>query len=286
MPIISLDHLMRRTTNGYSYRADWLLTTNIAAAASKWMDMSRVGVQPSPNLYPATNGSLTWVNCDSSSGFGLPLGPQPTGDETKHIFMATALSTVTTGVPAMLTLVDLQGYWPDISLTTTSPQTLSGTPSLRYTNGVGCIPYLVVTAGTGATSQNLSMSYTNQAGTGGRGLPFTYTIAATTSIGYVYNFSGASWFLPLSSSDTGVQNIASVTWSAANTTGTVALCLARPLLSIPIATLGNIVERDYVNQLPSLPQVKNGACLVWLYHPGATTVINSNFYGAVEYVWG
>lgn len=277
---------MRRTTNGFSYRADWLLTTNIAATAGRWMDMSRSATYPSPNLYPATNGALTWVNCNSSSGFGLALGPQPDFPQTKHVFMGTALSTVATGVPSVLTLVDLQGYWPGISLTTSSPQTLSGTPTIRYTGGAGCLPYLVVTTLSGSTAQNLSMSYTNQNGTGGRVLPLPITVAAATGVGLIYTATNSPWFIPLSGSDTGVQNVASVTWSAGNTAGAAALCLARPLLSIPIATLGNIVERDYVNQLPSLPEVKNDACLVWLYHPGAATAINSNFYGAVEYVWG
>ncbi len=277
---------MNRTSNGYSYMSYWSLTTNIAATQSRWMDMSRAGMYPSPNLYPATNGALTWVNCNSSSGIGIPIRPTISLPETKHIFLSTALSTVSTGVPGLLTLVDLQGYWPGISLTTTSPQSLSGTPTLRYNNGVDCFLYMVATTATGSTSQNLTLSYTNQNGTSGRGLPFTFTIAAATGVGLLYCASASPWFLPTSGSDIGVKNVSTVTWSASNSAGATALCLARPILSIPLTTVNNIVERDYVNQLPSLPEIKNDACLVWLYLPGATTVINSNFYGSLEYVWG
>ena len=73
--------------------------------------------------------------------------------------------------------------------------------------------------------------------------------------------------------------------SAANT-GTFALCLAKPLLTIPLTTASVAAERDLVNQLPSLPQVKDGACLVWLYFAGAATGTATNFYTAIDFAWG
>jgi hypothetical protein len=45
-------------------------------------------------------------------------------------------------------------------------------------------------------------------------------------------------------------------------------------------------ERDLLNQLPSLPRVMDGACLVWLYFAGAATAAASNFYGGIEVGWG
>jgi hypothetical protein len=92
-------------------------------------------------------------------------------------------------------------------------------------------------------------------------------------------------FLPLASGDTGVSTVATVTFSAANT-GTGALCLARPLLTIPLTTAAVAVERDLVNQLPSMPRVIDGACLVWLYFAGAATAASTNFYGHLELGWG
>jgi hypothetical protein len=92
-------------------------------------------------------------------------------------------------------------------------------------------------------------------------------------------------FLPLASGDTGVSTVATVTFSAANT-GTGALCLARPLLTLPLTTVSVAAERDLLNQLPSLPRVMDGACLTWLYFAGAAAAANTNFYGAVEVGWG
>jgi hypothetical protein len=51
--------------------------------------------------------------------------------------------------------------------------------------------------------------------------------------------------------------VASVTFSAANT-GTGALCLARPLAQITLSVAGLMTEKDLLNQIPSLPQVKDG----------------------------
>jgi hypothetical protein len=92
-------------------------------------------------------------------------------------------------------------------------------------------------------------------------------------------------FLPLASGDTGVQNVASVTFSAASS-GTGALCLARPLMTLPLTTTGVAGERDLLNQIPSLPRVIDGACLVWLYFSGAATSAAANFYGSIEVAWG
>jgi hypothetical protein len=66
----------------------------------------------------------------------------------------------------------------------------------------------------------------------------------------------------------------------------MALCLAKPLLTLPLTTVSVAAERDLMNQLPSLPQVKDGACLVWLYFAGAATAASTNFYGSADFGWG
>ena len=90
----------------------------------------------------------------------------------------------------------------------------------------------------------------------------------------------------MASGDTGVSNVANVTFSAASGAGSGSLCLARPLLTLPITTASVAAERDLLNQLPSLPRVMDGACLVWLYFSGAATAAASNFYGGIEVGWG
>lgn len=292
MPFSSMDDLVSEITNGKFNRTDWNKLTGAAAyTAGRWYDFSGLAGTPVANAFAGT--ALAWTSCNESTGngtqiFGLPHGGNVSPD-TKHILNVSALTGVATGVPAQLMLVDLQGYWPGITNNSLSAQTLTGTPTLRYTNGAGCRLFFVQTAAAGATAQNIALSYSNTTPTSGRSLPVTVAMTASAIVQHIAHSGTAANnygpFLPLQSGDTGVSNVASVTFSAANT-GTGALCLARPLLTLPLTTVSVSAERDLLNQLPSLPRVMDGACLVWMYFAGAATGAATNLYGAVELGWG
>lgn len=293
MGFSSLDDLVNEiTTNGKFNRADWNKATGASAfTAGRWYDFSGFGGTPIANSFAGT--ALTWRTCDESTGngtdiFGIRHGGNVSTD-TKHLLNMSALTGVSTGVPAQLMLIDLQGYWPGITNNSFSVQTLSGTPTLRYTNGAGCRLFWVQTSASGATAQNITLSYSNTTPTSGRSLPVTVAMTASAIAQHISHSGTASNnygpFLPLASGDTGVSNVASVTFSAANT-GTGALCLARPLITIPLATVSVSAERDLLNQLPSLPRIIDGACLVWLYFAGSATAASTNFYGSLDFGWG
>jgi hypothetical protein len=292
MPFSSMDDLVNEITSGKFNRADWNKLTGAAAyTAGRWFDFSSLAGTPVANAWAGT--ARDWRTCDETTGngtqiFGLPHGGNVSPD-TKHVLNVSALTSVATGVPGQLMLVDLQGYWPGISNNSAVAQTLTGTPSLRYANGAGCRLFWVQTAAAGGTAQNIALSYSNTVPTSGRALPVTVSMTASAIAGHISHSGTAANnygpFLPLASGDTGVSNVASVTFSAANT-GTGALCLARPLLTLPLTTVSVAAERDLLNQLPSLPRVMDGACLVWLYFAGAATGATTNFYGGVEFGWG
>lgn len=288
MGFSSLDDLVSEiTANGKFHRNDWNKITGAAAyTAGRWYDFSSLTGTPVANAFGGT--ALAWQSTNEASGFGLYHGGNVSAD-TKHALNVGAVTAVATGVPSQLMLVDLQGYWPGINNNTTSAQTLTGTPTLRYTNGVGCRLYWVQTATAGGTAQNIACSYSNTVPTAGRTLPVTVAMTASAITPHISHSGLAANnygpFLPLASGDTGVSTVATVTFSAANT-GTGALCLARPLLTIPLTTAAVAVERDLVNQLPSMPRVIDGACLVWLYFAGAATAASTNFHGHVELGWG
>ena len=288
MGFSSMDDLVNEiTNNGKFIRNDWNKITGAAAyTAGRWFEMSSLAGTPVANAFSGT--ALAWQSTDEASGFGLYHGGDVSPD-TKHVLNVSAVTAVATGVPAQLMLVDLQGYWPGISNNTTLAQTLTGTPTLRYTNGAGCRLFWAQRTTAGATAQNIAVSYSNTVPTSGRTLPVTVAMTASAIVPHISHSGTAANnygpFLPLASGDTGVSTVASVTFSAANT-GTGALCLARPLLTLPLTTASVSAERDLLNQLPSLPEVKDGACLVWLYFAGAATAANTNFYCAVEFGWG
>ena len=312
MSFVSFDSLISSLTADKYFKYDWRsYTTSFTASPQVWSDKAAASLVGSllistRNTFAGT--SLTWTPCDESTGngtdrFGIPHGGNVSPD-TKHVLNAGVHNYTASGgssVSAELVLVDLQGYWPNINVNTTSTQNLTGTPgsNLRYANGAGCRLYLVntidiISSNTSGTSPvNITVSYTNQAGTTGRGLPFNVTVGPGNSY-YRGNIITSGYpdsigpFLPLANGDTGVANVASISCSALLGSGNVALCLARPLLSIPIVALNAFSEKDFVNYFPSLPRVVDGACLVWLQQGGAVNTGDPAFRngGLIEFGWG
>ncbi len=166
----------------------------------------------------------------------------------------------------------------------------------RYADGVGCEAFFVVQTQPTAGGPNLSASsYTNTAGTAGRAFQGSPTMGATadayaTRILHSGNAAGRYGpFLPRRGGDTGIKSIESFTWSGGTAytgSGVVALCIARPLADIVIPVTGMWSERDLVNQLPSLPQVMDGACLGWMLFSTGATTNNSPFNSAIDFGWG
>jgi hypothetical protein len=289
MGFSSMDDFIQETTvNGKFWRADWNKITGAAAyAAGRWYDFSPLNGTPVANAWTGT--ALACQNVSNTNGFSLWHGGNVSAD-TKHLLNAAAVTAVATGVPAQLMLVDMQCYYPGISVNSGTAQTLTGTPTLRYVNGVGVRAYFVITTTSGATAHNIALSYTNQAGTAGRTLPVTTSMTASAITPHIAHSGTAANnygpFLPLASGDTGVQSVQTLTFSAASGAGVGALVLARPIMSIPITTAAIASERDFVNQLPSFPRIPDGACLTWLYFAGAATAASTNFYGSNDFGWG
>ena len=153
----------------------------------------------------------------------------------------------------------------------------------RYNSGVGCEAFFAVKTQPTAGGPTLSASsYTNTAGTAGRAFQGSVTLGATADAyaGRILHSGNAAGrygaFLPKQGGDTGIRSVESFTWSAGTAytgTGVVALCVAKPLLDIPVPLSGGWSERDLVNQLFSMPRIRDGACLTWLLSgAGATTI--------------
>ena len=223
MAIQSIDQLVTALSSGQMTRYEFnKITGGSAYAAGRWYDFSMLGGSPIANAWAGT--ALAWTACTEAAGNGTQIFGMPHGGDVsasiKHLLNLNAWSTAATGVPGTLMLVDLQGYWPGISNNTTSAQTLTGTPSPRYTNGAGCRLYWVQTSAAGATAQNIALSYTDQSGNTGNTLPVTVAMTASGIAGHLSHSGTAANnygpFLPLASGDSGVRNVATVTFSAAN----------------------------------------------------------------------
>jgi hypothetical protein len=174
----------------------------------------------------------------------------------------------------------------------------SGTNTIAMTvadrcpsNGVGVQAFITPSVALGAGTPNIRLTYTNASGTGSRLTPATLPVStASAAIGHI-EYSGTAAgkygpFVPLAAADTGIQKVDQFNYSVTHTSGTTNVVLARPILTLPMTTIGVAAERDFLNQLPSLPRIYDGAHLAWLMYAGAATPANSAFYGHLDLGWG
>lgn len=163
----------------------------------------------------------------------------------------------------------------------------------RYSTGAGVQAFLVAsTAGTAGTG-TFQLTYTNAAGTAAKVTPTTPALPTNTAVSPLltvpYSGTGSGKygpFFPLAGADTGIRNITNIILGTAGvTTGVYNLCLAKPLMSIPLSVVGVASQMDLINQLPSMPRVYDGACLTWMIYSGSAIPNNSAFYGHLDFGW-
>jgi hypothetical protein len=299
----SLDDFINETTvNGKFVRTDWnkLTLPTTAQTAGQWYDLSCGPGNPGSDSAYGSGTSLAFQALDdtSTTSPGIPHGGNVSTD-TKHIVNASAFSAAATTMPAVFMLVDRLGFYRINSITTTGDQALDNTvvfPTGRHTNGAGLRAYVVASVGAatstmGAGTTNIRMTYTNQSGTAGQLTPSVLPAGTTAAPkgNIVYSGTGAGKygpFMPLAAGDSGIQSVQQFNLSSTYTSGQLNLVICRPLLTLPMTTIGVAAERDLLNQVPSLPRVYDGANLTWLMYAGAATPVNSAFYGHLDFAWG
>ncbi len=281
------------STNGKFYRQDWQKSTfaTTAQAAGLWYSLFRGGGNPAADTVLGTGTNLAFQSLTDSTANATGIRHGGNAGNFKHLLNAAAQTAAATTAPCVLMLVDLLGFYPITTVTTTGAQTLNNTVTLpRYTTGAGVQAFLTPSTVMGAATPNLSIGYTNSNGTAGKATPATLpignTAAAVTSI--VYSGTGAGKFgpfMPLAAGDAGIRSVQSVTLSASYVSGVLNLVLAKPLLTLPITTLGVTAERDLVNQFMSMPKIYDGACLAWIMLAGAATPVAAPISGHLELGW-
>lgn len=289
------DFINESTTNGKFYRADWNKNVfpTTAQTAGTWYCLSQGAGNPSANTVFGTGTNLKFQSMDDTIAGAIQHGGNVSTD-TKHIVNASAFSAAATTMPAVFMLVDLLGFYPITTTTTTGAQTLDNTVTIpRYTSGAGVQAFITPSTVYGAGTPTVTLTYTNSAGTASRttpsspALPTETTAAPVGSITYSGTGSGKYGpFIPLAAGDSGIRSVQSINFSATHTSGVANLVLCRPLLTLPMTTIGVAAERDLLNQVPSLPRVYDGAHLCWLMYAGAATPVNSAFYGHLDFAWG
>lgn len=288
------------SANNNFWRADWNKNSfgTTAHTAGMWYLLSQTGGNPTASSIFGTGTNLAFQQLldTTATAAGILHG----GDVTsfKTLVNGSAFSAAATTMPAVFMLVDMLGFYNITSVTTTGAQTMNNTVTLPNRdrtgtgNGVGVQAIIVPSTVMGAATPTITLTYTNAAGTGSRttpsspALPTGNSAAAVTNI--IYSGTGVGKygpFIPLAAGDTGIRSVQSINLSVSYVSGVLNLILCRPLAYFPMTTVGVACERDFLNQIPSLPRIYNGACLAWLMYAGAATPINSAFYGHLDFAW-
>jgi len=298
MGFSSMDDFLNKITNlGQTLRTDWnknfLPTT--AAVAGEWHCLARGAGNPGLGAIYNTGTNLAFQSTSDSDATASSI--QHGGNvspATKHIVNASAFTAAATTAPCVLMLVDMLGFYRVTTVTTITAQTTNNTVTLpRYTDGAGvqCFIFNPNTTALGAGTPNMSINYTNSDGTAGRDTPTVLPIGKTAAANglIIYSGTGAGKygpFMPLQAGDKGIRSIQTIQNSTSYVSGEYCVALCRPLLTLPITTLGVAAERDLLNQVPSLPRVYDGANLQWIMYSGANTPVNSAIAGHLDFAWG
>jgi len=212
----------------------------------------------------------------------------------KQLLNASVVSASATSAPALFQLIDIIGFIPVSTVTLTSAQTILGSQTYpRYANGKGVKAYITPVVVMGAGTPTLQLSYTNPASVSGRVTPPAPSLPvanATAPVGQIlYSGTGVGKYgpaMPLQAGDNGILSIQSIQQSATMTSGVYAIVLYKEIgLPIPLTTIGVPGERDFFNQIPSMPIIPDGACLSWLQLAGAAHPVNTPYNFTLQTVW-
>lgn len=277
------DLITQITTNGKIGRIDYQKTTAVAGVAGTWTDLGTATGSVPASTYAGT--SLTFVPTDDTWAEGVTYHGGNVSTATKHFLSAGASVFAAAGAPWILLCVDQVGYVPitgtDVTGTTGRTITMTALNSgSRWPDGIGLRAYFSTEVAPTAGGPNLTaMTYTDQSGNTGQSIGVTVGFAATPVTGMVPHSGNAATrygpFLPLAVGDYGIRDLEAFTLSGGTAytgTGQLVLHLVRPLWQLPIPASGAFTERDFLNQIPSLPKIPDGACLRFLlFQTGATT---------------
>lgn len=165
----------------------------------------------------------------------------------------------------------------------------------RYTSGAGLKAFMWANNATplGAGTPNLSFpAYTNSAQTGSRATPAVLPIGKTACPNGQILYSGTGSgkygpFMPMQAGDSGIAKVDNVQLSSTYTSGEFSVGICKPLITMPMTTIGVASEREFLSQVPGgLPRIYDGAALYWLLYHGAATPVNSSFFGHLDFAWG
>jgi len=297
MGFSSMDDLINQiTTNGKTGTVFFNKALGAAGMAGMWQLLAPHAGTPPASLFTGTD--LGFVATDDTWAEGTLNTGGDVSPATKHFLSAGASVVAAAGAPWYLMAIDMVGFVPltttNVSTTGTKTATMTAISNTtakvdRYPNGAGLRMFVAADTLMGANAPTCIINYLNTAGAAKATTTFTSTASAT--IGSILNTGAAANkynpFLPLAAGDTGVSNIVSLVWAGtAHASGTVVIGLCKPLWTIPIPATGLYTKVDFVNSLPSMRRIKDGANIQFIMFQTGATTTGGTVYADFEYAFG
>jgi len=296
----SQDDLINQvTTNGKIESIVYQKTSAAIGQAGHWQHLLNSAGSIPAATFGGTEATFTATDNTWSEG-AIAIGDQ-TSPATKHILTLGASVVAAAGAPWFVLPIDLVGYakLTTTNVTTTGTKTITMTPISntaanvdRYANGEGLRLFIGSYSAMGANAPTMQVTYTNSAGTTGKVTTSGCVSTASATSGTILNSGNAANkygpFLPLAAGDTGVKDIESVIWGGtAHASGSVFVGLCKPLcMPIPVPATGLYNIMDFVNTVPSMPRLKNGANITFLVFGTGATTAAATVYANFDYGYG
>lgn len=270
---------------GASRFSTWRKSPSQVTTTRIWFDLSMSPGNPVPKYWfdaPPLIAKAVAQSTDGGLFHGGSVSPLK-----KYLRETTQIAIVATALPMPMILCDYLIYYPSIDDSTLDPQVMDNTVTLpRYSDGEGVQMIALSVAGrTGG--QTFSVTYTNSEGVAGRVTPNVPQNSAA-SIGSIITSDGAAVntagpFIPLQQGDTGVRAIESVTMNGADV-GLFTIILVKPLAQTQIRGIDAPVEKDYLLESGSLPEIKDDAYLSWICLPQGSLAATP-IHGTIKVIW-
>lgn len=276
--IATYDGIIAKRAGGFMNDV-WISKATLTTTALVWACLARSTGTPGAMTFNATTAP-TQTACDRATAGAWSTGlSNPTSTNKKYLLTLgwTAVQQLNVGI-----LVDVHVQSGSHRLTVTTAETVAApvTVTRNYYGTLGAGNYLVFVTVTApsATATNVTVSYTNQAGTAGQTTVLAGNTTATVADS-LYPQSATSTtpmpFAPLATGDFGVRAFASTTSSVALVAGALAGLIVTPLTVLPGIGATAYVERDSTVQIDGLTELANVTqtigCLNMIVLPNTTS---------------
>jgi hypothetical protein len=266
---------------------------NAVTGDDSWTDWAYASGQPAYDARIGTAGAFTPAVAVRNDAIWFP--DIPAGMERR--LLEANIYTAPTGTAQVRIesqIYDLIGYYPLLDGDSTDVQDVDNTlPLPRFATGDGVRAVLVNHVAPAVAAAQMTVTYTNSAGLGGRTVDWFTTTYGVTKAAYTQSLTGAAGplFCDLAAGDTGIRSIDTVQFITPPG-GLFAIYLVKPVAALEnrhnsaLAGVSVFTERNFaLTNAFNMPLIADGAHLGFFCMTSGSARTFTLF-GNFTFIWG